>query len=549
MARPNMSKKWGRGPADCEWWDRLWEREARNNLVSYFWRPNHMIKRRKTACQKPDGNGSTAMSKRKLFQDVWRNNKKTLMIMAAFGLIFPALNCLGVIPVYAGEEAKETATLLGGSFAASLITIIGEGYFSGIDTAWTMIIIAVASIVSKIGAHTGISWLQNRFGFTFGIFDNLVICIVMLVWFGVPIILKCFSKTNPFGVALESKLKKYNGILLAVVAVSQMVTGPAIGEVSVSSASLPGRKILVASSAAGSALPGSSKAGSGMGFWGTGATVAACIAALAICLVIYYLVRYLFSLLDIVMVPICTFVPCASELTVFGKLLLVIFMLLIAVYLPGLFVFFFTIIMIAAVLLFRTAVIACRYIESIYGTPLLKKIFGGYNRKMPLRAKKVPRRLRTLLESEQPDLFIPVFILKKIPGVPQMRKWDRWWLVSRAGEQYLVKPQFMKNECTRILLTHKPQQKIFINQFLFYHEIFTVSGEEDDIFHPLKRIPKRYHLVFSKEYFYRYQEIREFLGYTDLAEYRKMRETYQPQKKKQGFFSKFRKEKMPGAEQ
>ena len=31
MTRPNMSKKWGRGPMDCEYWEGLWEREARNN--------------------------------------------------------------------------------------------------------------------------------------------------------------------------------------------------------------------------------------------------------------------------------------------------------------------------------------------------------------------------------------------------------------------------------------------------------------------------------------------------------------------------------------
>ena len=36
MTRPNMSKKWGRGPADCEYWAGLWERVARNNPVESF---------------------------------------------------------------------------------------------------------------------------------------------------------------------------------------------------------------------------------------------------------------------------------------------------------------------------------------------------------------------------------------------------------------------------------------------------------------------------------------------------------------------------------
>ncbi|MCR5222259.1 MAG: hypothetical protein K6D90_05285 [Lachnospiraceae bacterium] len=458
--------------------------------------------------------------------------KRYFICLSVFVLTFLALNLLGVMPVFAEEEAKQTATLLGGSFAASLVTIIGEGYFSGIDTAWTMIIIAVASIVSKIGTHTGITWLQNRWGFSFGIFDSLIVCIVMILWFGTPLVLKSFGETNAIGVAIESKLKKYNGVLLGVVVVSQMVTGARFGKGSDPVALLTGKRMLMASA---------SESGSGMGFWGVSATVIACIVALAICLVVYYLVRYLFSLVDIMMVPVNSIVPFSSALSVIAKFLLVVFMLLIAIFLPGLFAFFFVVVLIAAILLFRTAYIACRYIESIYATPLFKKIFGGYDRQIPLRAKKVPRKLRTLLVETEPDLVIPVFVLKKIPGIPKMRKWDRWWLVSKGREQELIKPQLTKKECLRVPIRLEDGQKIFSNQFLFYHEIFTIAGDEDCITKPLKRIPRQFHLVFSKEYFYRYQEIREYTGFTDLAAYKQMLKDMQPVEEKQGFFSRFRK--------
>ena len=87
-------------------------------------------------------------------------------------------------------------------------------------------------------------------------------------------------------------------------------------------------------------------------------------------------------------------------------------------------------------------------------------------------------------------------------------------------ERFICKPVFGKNECYKLPVYHTPQQKMFINQFAAYYEMFNITGPEESLTKVFFRIPKQFHIVFSKEYFYRFQEIKSIAGFIDLAEYK-----------------------------
>ena len=93
-------------------------------------------------------------------------------------------------------------------------------------------------------------------------------------------------------------------------------------------------------------------------------------------------------------------------------------------------------------------------------------------------------------------------------------------MVTENGHTYILKKPLFKGECIQIPLEHTPAQKIFINQFLTYHEIFNIYGSEENIVKKLKRVPKCTHIVFSREYKFRYQDILNITGFVDYKGYR-----------------------------
>jgi hypothetical protein len=101
-----------------------------------------------------------------------------------------------------------------------------------------------------------------------------------------------------------------------------------------------------------------------------------------------------------------------------------------------------------------------------------------------------------------------------------MHKWERWWMVTENGRTYMVKKNLFDKECVQIPLEHTPAQKMFINSFLTYHEVFNIYGSEENIVKKIKRVPKYSHIVFSREYSSRYNEILTLTGFVDYKQYK-----------------------------
>ena len=435
------------------------------------------------------------MTYREIFTEIFRKNKRYIIFCITLCMVFSMFAFGGSPTVNADDmSSAELSSSLGGSFGKLIAPVLGVGYFGGIDTSWTMVLLSFVSICSSLGREVGIAPFRVLNNYSFGIFENQTCAWLLFIWFGLPLLMKATGKTDIMGIALEN-FKKLNGAVVTVVIISQMI------------ANAQPKSIV---KAAGVGSEGVSK----------GIGVLTCFFVLIVTLIVYYLVRYMFGFIDIVMIPVCTLVPFMSVFMVIAKFLGICILLLMAKYLPGAFIFIMILTVIVAALVFRTAYMATRYFENIYAKPLLRRIFKGFDQNMPLTTPKVPKYVGEYLNGRNVQLLIPVYILQSIPNMKSMHKWERWWMVTENGRTYLLRKPAFHGEYIQIPLEHTPAQKIFINQFLTYHEIFNIYGSEENIVKKLKRVPKYSHIVFSREYKFRYQDILNITGFVDYKGYR-----------------------------
>ncbi len=435
------------------------------------------------------------MTYREIFTEIYKNNKRFIILCITMCLVFSMLCYGGTFAVNADDmSGTEIAVSFGGSFGKVVAPIIGFGYIGGIDTSWTMVILSATSLLAKAGHNVGIRQLEFLDGFSYGVFENTFISIFLLAWFGLPLLAKAMGKTQVLGIAIEN-MTKLNGVLIGFISMSMMISNTNTM-----------MKVRAASGAA-SLVKG-------------GISFIACFLVLVVTLIIYFLVRYLFAFIDILMIPVCTFVPFASVFMVIMKFAAICLMILMAKYAPWMFFVVAAIVILISAIMFRTAYRALRYFKNIYARPLFRRIFKGFDRNIPLIAPKVPGAISEYLNGRSIQMLIPVYLLTPIPNVKAMHKWERWWMVSECGQTYLVKKNRFDKECIRIPLIHTPAQKMFINQFITYHEVFNIYGSEENIVKKIKRVPKYSHFVFSKEYSFRYGEILELTGFVDYKQYK-----------------------------
>lgn len=435
------------------------------------------------------------MTYREIFSEIYKNNKKFILFCITMCLVFSMLCYGGAFAVNADDmSGAEIAVSFGGSFGKVVAPVISVGYFEGIDTSWTMVILSGTSLLAKAGHNVGIKQLEILDGFSYGVFENTFISIFLLVWFGLPLLMKALGKTQVLGIAIEN-MKELNGLFVAFISMSMMIsnTNPMV-------------KVRAASGAAAAVK-------SGMNF-------IVCFLVLIVTLIVYFLVRYFFAFIDIVMIPVCTFVPFASVFMVIMKFAAICLMILMAKYAPWMYFLVSAIVILISALMFRTAYMAIRYFENIYAKPLFRRIFKGFDQNIPLISPKAPKTIGEYLNGRNIQMLIPVYLLIPIPNVKAMHKWQRWWMVSECGQTYLVKKSLFDKECVQIPLVHTPSQKLFINQFITYHEIFNIYGSEENIVKKIKRVPKYSHIVFSREYSYRYGEILGLTGFVDYRQYK-----------------------------
>lgn len=450
------------------------------------------------------------MSYAQIFGEIYRKNKKWIITYVTICLVFSIFAFGNGTLSFADNSFTTTEMInsLGGSGGKLLAPLtLSQGCLSGIDAPSAMLILCIASFtldmippetLTTVGDALGIDGLEALSDYSFGIIDFTAFKIFCLVWFIVTKLAKSNGVSQEvakiFG-DLESALTVVINFLIIG---SQFLANVPLGAtVQAASGTAPQQNIVTNSFSA-----------------------LLCFILLILVFVVYFFIRYLFYFIDIILLPICAIVPLSSfsieslkTLSVGGLFYLVIFH-------PIVFYVLFALILLIAIGLFRKAYITVRYFKNIYVKPFFKR-FIGYDSEIPLITPKLPKKVKRYINDFDVNMVIPVYILKKPTNEKSVRLHDRWWFVSTKDKQFLCKPCFMKDTCYCIDLYNRIDKKIFIKKSLRFFEIFDLQGSEENIGRTFRKVQKNIHFAFSKEYYHRFNEIKERTLYTDYTEYRK----------------------------
>lgn len=450
------------------------------------------------------------MTHSEIFKEIYSNHKRFIIVYVTICLIFSIFAFGNGNLVYAsnGYNTTEVVTTLGGSFGQVFVPVV-SGSLGSIDTSTAMLIMSAISFaldfipestLSSIGNIFGIEGLEGLSNYSFGILDYNFFRILFLLWFIVAKLSKSNRITYTTGLILEDFEMKIGAVVNGLVVATQFL------------ANIPVEATVQASS--GSTQP------SNMVTYGFNALI--CFVLLISVFIIYLFIRYFFFFIDIVLLPICSVIPFSALGLESLKTLWVVTLTFMAIFQPYLFCIIFILMLIVSVLLFKRAYIEVRYFKNIYVKPFIKKL-RGYNSEISLVSSKLPGKVKRYVTDINADIIIPVYLLRKIPDRKYTHKHQRWWFVSAGSMQYLCRPCPMKKTCYRIDLTNSIEKKIFIKKSLQYFEIFNLKGNEENIGQTFRRIHKNIHFVFSKEYYHRFQKIKELTLFTDYTEYKKQR--------------------------
>lgn len=448
------------------------------------------------------------MTYSQIFKEIYYENKKFIRAYVTICLVFSILAFGDGNLAFAsnGFTTVEIVSTLGGSFG-KVVAPVAQGYLGSIDAPSAMLIFSIISLaldfipesdLATLGNAIGVDGLEGLSNYSFGILDFNVVKIICLIWFLFAKLSKSNRVTYTTGLILENYESKIGGFINGLVVASQFLANIPLG-ITVQAASTTSQPTDVVKHSFNALI---------------------CFILLMSVLVIYLFIRCLFFFINIILLPVCTIVRFSALGIEAIKTMSIIGLVYTAIFHPIIFCVIFALMLIVAIWLFKTAYITIRYFKNIYVKPFFKS-FRGYDSDIPLVTPKIPKKVRRYVTESDIDIIIPVYILKKMSGQKSMRWHDRWWFVSAKDKQYICKPCFMKDTCYRIDLNNSIDKKMFIKKSLRFFEIFNLKGTEEDIGRVFRKVHKKIHFVFSKEYYYRFTEIKELTLYTDYTEYRK----------------------------
>lgn len=455
------------------------------------------------------------MTYSQIFSELYHKRKKQIFAYITFGLLFSILAFGNGSAVFASGDFTSAQILnsLGGSGGQLLAPLtLAQGCLSGIDASSTMMILCVASValdfipessLLTFGDALGIEGLEALSTYSFGIMDFTAFRIFCITWF----VVDKLAKSNGVSQEVAKILGDFESLLTIIVNV--MVVGTQV------LANVP-----LGSRAYAASFDLSSLNLDNLKVVTDGLNALFCFIMLMTVAVVYFFTRYFFYFIDIALLPICSLVPLSSFGVETLKSVSVLCLFCVVFLNPLVFCGIVALILIIAILFFRKAYVTIRYFKHIYVKPFFRKIIG-YKREMPLIKSNYPKRILLYVNEADIQMVIPVYMLKKIPNLKYVRTHDRWWFVSTKEKQFLCKPCFLKNSCYCIDLHNGTRQKMFIKKSFRFFEVFNVHNQDLDLGKSYFKMPKNIHFVFSKEYLYRFDKIKEIIGYTDYTEYRK----------------------------
>ncbi|MBQ8040495.1 MAG: DUF4126 domain-containing protein [Lachnospiraceae bacterium] len=452
------------------------------------------------------------MTYSQIFEEIYYKNKKFILTCITICLVFSILAFGNGNQSLASStfNTTEIVTTLGGSGGQMLAPLtLAQGCLNGIDASSAMLFLCVVSLsldfipkdaLVSFGDTMGIEGLGALSDYSFGLIEYHVFKVLCLLWFIITKLAKSNHVSREVAVILEDWEGKIGVFVNILVISSQFLANVPLGATVQAASSVSQPENIVR--------------------YGFNALI--CFVLLIVTLAIYFFTRYLFYFIDIVLLPICSFIPFSSFGIEVVKTLGTAILLYIAIFHPIVFYVLLALILIVAIALFRVIYTTIRYFKNIYVKPFFKR-FAGYDNTISLVTPKIPKKMKQVINEADANIILPVYIIKKLPEQKAMRSHDRWWFVSAKDKQFLCKPCFMKNGCHIIELNNSMDKKMFIKKSLRFFEMFNLKGSEENIGYTFRKVPKKLHFVFSKEYYYRFDEIKELTQYTDYTELKNQR--------------------------
>lgn len=448
------------------------------------------------------------MTYSQIFKEIYFENKKFIRAYVAICLVFSILAFGSGTLAFASNSftTVEVVSALGGNFGKTFAAG-AQGFLGSMDPPSAMFLLSIISFafdvisedkLASMGASIGIDGLERLSNYSFGILDFNAVRFICIVWFIIAKLSKSNRVTYTTALILEEKASKIGAMMNGLVVASQFLANVPLS-VTVQAASATSQPTDVAKYSFNALI---------------------CFALLMSALAMYLFIRCLLFFIDIMLLPIYTIVHFSALGIEVVKTISIVGLIYIAIVYPIIFAVIFVLMLLVAIWLFKKAYITIRYFKNIYVKPFFKK-FRGYDSDIPLVAPKMPKKVRRYVTESDIDIIIPVYILKKLSSQRAMHWHDRWWFVSAKDKQYICKPCFWKDTCYRVDLNNSTDKKMFIKKSVRFFEIFNLKGTEQDIGCAFRKVHKKIHFVFSKEYYYRFAEIKELTLYTDYTEYRK----------------------------
>lgn len=467
------------------------------------------------------------MSYLEILKEIYYENKKSILTYLTLCLVF-SIFMFGAASFVRADNSYSTEQIMGafgGNAAVGLITTL-QFSIGSMDTSTALFLCSLLSLffdiipessLSAIGTTAGLSWMEEFSNCSFGLLDINFFRVIFAVWFIASKLSKSNRLTHSVAVILEDVENKIALLVNVIVAFSQFT------------ANIPPKTSALAASLL---LPQAAKIPN------YSFNAPTCFLLLVTLLSLYLAIRYLFFFIDILMIPFCLQIPFMGMGFETLKTAVSIALIYIAMFHPYVFFASLMLIWIISVVLLKKAYITIHYFKNIYVRPFFKK-FRGYDAAIPLVSPDVPQKVLNYINADDTEMIIPVYLTKKLDGFRYTQRHERWWFIFSKNKNYLCKPCFMKNTCYCFELYNSMEEPIFIKNSLRFFEIFRLNEKDARSLQPLHKNYKAIHFVFSKEYFYRFEKIKDLTRYTDYGEYKKQLKQAEKLAKKKRFFSSF----------
>lgn len=437
------------------------------------------------------------MTYKELFSDIFRRHKYQILFLTAAALIWSVFLFPGSCHTAFADTALNTPSALSlesfGSSSAELATSLMETIGVSADPYAVLTFIGTASRLSDY-----FGWNLN---ISPGLMQYDVLFIMVAILFGISKISKCFGTTKALTMIHFGEIEKWVGFLFTVLLSSSAFIGYVTGN---SSAAIPHVYAWVHAAA-----PGTSAV-----VFSAAANVLLIVLSFLITLTswaVYYLVKLFFDFLDIITLPL-SMIPGATFLYEAVKTTGVLAVMLAIMFFPVIGLILCILIVITAAFFFKKSYAAMLYFRKIYFKPFFRGIFG-YSQDIPLIHKKCPGKVKKLFPEASVTLALPVYNIKALKE-PRIKRYVRMWLVCSCGQMYLCLPAFKKKNGFVTEFTNAPEHPVYLKKSRRFFELFCTLPDED-MTKKFAKLSKEYHLVLSKEYTKRMDEIYRISGYAE----------------------------------